>query len=34
MDRKWSDEDFEIIKSIGKGSFAEVFLAIEKSSNI
>lgn len=32
MERRWSDEDFDIVKSIGKGSFAEVFLAIERTS--
>lgn len=29
---EWQESDFEIIKRIGKGSFSEVFMAIEKRS--
>lgn len=34
MERTWSEKDFDIIDWIGKGSFSEVFLAIEKNSQI
>jgi serine/threonine protein kinase len=30
---EWTEADFQIIRRLGKGSFAEVFLAIEKRSN-
>lgn len=34
MEWVWTEKDFDIIDWIGKGSFSEVFLAIEKNSQV